>query len=270
MKFKIYAFIVCICALCMSMRAGAPVDDTFCGVRNKAFKSGEQINYTVYYAVAGLYVNAGTAVFSVTLERLNGRPVYHLKGVGKTNPSYDWIYKVRDLYESYIDTASLQPLKFVRDVNEGGYKKFQTITFNHNANTAVSDKGVFKVPDCVQDVLSAIYYARNINFNKYKPGDKIPFSMFLDDDVFNMYVRYLGKEEVKTKYGKFRAIKFKPLLIEGTLFSGGEKMTVWVTDDENKLPVRIESPIIVGSVKVDMMSYKNNRSPMTALIKMRD
>ncbi|MCU7547515.1 DUF3108 domain-containing protein [Chitinophagaceae bacterium LB-8] len=254
----------------MSMQAAAPLNDNFCGVRNKAFKAGEQIYYTVYYSVAGLYVNAGTAVFSATLERLNGNPVYHLKGEGRTNPSYDWIYKVRDLYESYIDTASLQPLKFIRDVNEGGYKKFETITFNHNANTAVTNKGVFKVPDCVQDVLSAIYYARNINFNKYKAGDKIPFSMFLGDDVFNMYVRYLGKEEVKTKYGRFRAIKFKPLLIEGTIFSGGEKMTVWVTDDENKIPVRIESPIVVGAVKVDMMSYKNSRYPITALIKMRD
>lgn len=270
MKFNIYAFIFIICAVCMSMQAAAPVDDNFCGVRNKAFRGGEQINYTVYYSVAGLYVNAGTAVFTTILDRLNGKPVYHLKGEGRTNPSYDWIYKVRDLYESFIDTASLQPLKFIRNVDEGGYKKFQTITFNHSANTAVTNKGVFKVPDCVQDVLSAIYYARNINFNKYKAGDKIPFSMFLDDEVFHMYVRYLGKEEVKTKYGKFRAIKFKPLLIEGTIFSGGEKMTVWVTDDENKIPVRIESPIVVGSVKVDMMSYKNSRYPITALIKMRD
>ncbi len=270
MKLNKYAFIFLIGSVCMSMQAEAPVNDEFCGLRNNAFRAGEQINYTVYYAVAGIYVNAGTAVFSAALDRLNGRPVYHLKGVGKTNPSYDWIYKVRDLYESFIDTATLQPLKFIRNINEGGYKKFQTITFNHNANTAVTNKGVFKVPDCVQDVLSAIYYARNINFNKYKAGDKIPFSMFLDDEVFNMYVRYLGKEEVKTKYGKFRAIKFKPLLIEGTIFSGGEKMTVWVTDDENKIPVRIESPIVVGSVKVDMMSYRNNRYPITALLKMRD
>jgi hypothetical protein len=269
MKFNKYAFIFLISILCMSMQATAPADE-YCGVRNRAFKGGEQINYTVYYSVAGLYVNAGTAVFSTTLDQLNGRPVYHIKGEGKTNPSYDWIYKVRDLYESFIDTASLQPLKFIRNVNEGGYKKFQTITFNHSANTAVTNKGVFKVPNCVQDVLSAIYYARNINFNKYKAGDRIPFSMFLDDEVFNMYVRYLGKEEVKTKYGKFRAIKFKPLLIEGTIFSGGEKMTVWVTDDENKIPVRIESPIVVGAVKVDMMSYKNSRYPITALIKMRD
>jgi Protein of unknown function (DUF3108) len=251
-----------------TIKAEAPSDE-FCGIRNTAFQAGEEISYTVYYAVAGIYIDAGTAVFTNNLERLNNKPVYHISGVGKTNPSYDWIYKVRDKYETYIDTATLQPLKFIRNVDEGGYKKYENITFNRNANTAVTSDGVFKVPDCIQDVLSAVYYSRNIDFSKYKPNDKIPFSMFLDDEVFNMYIRYLGKETVKTKYGKFRAIKFRPLLLKGTIFEGGEKMTVWVTDDQNHIPVRIESPIVVGKVKVDMMSSKNIRYPLTALIKLK-
>lgn len=241
----------------------------FCGIRNTTFEQGEQLIFNVFYNVAGVYVNAGTASFTNTLERMAGKPVYHVVGDGKTNPSYDWIYKVRDRYETYIDTASLQPLKFIRNVDEGGYKKYENITFNRTANTAVTTNGVFKVPGCVQDVVSAIYYARNINFNKYKPGDRIPFTMFLDNEVYNMYIRYLGKEDIKTKYGKFRAIKFKPLLIKGTIFEGGEKMTVWVSDDQNHIPVRIESPIVVGSVKVDMMSYKNLRYPLTSLKKVR-
>jgi Protein of unknown function (DUF3108) len=118
-------------------------------------------------------------------------------------------------------------------------------------------------------VLSAIYYARNINFDKYKPGDKIPFNMFLDDEVYNLYIRYIGKEVIKTRYGKFRSIKFKPMLIKGTIFEGGEKMTVWVSDDMNHIPLRIESPITVGSVKVDMMGYKNLRHPVTSMLNMR-
>ena len=93
--------------------------------------------------------------------------------------------------------------------------------------------------------------------------------MFLDNEVYNMYLRYLGKETVKTKYGKFKAIKFKPLLVKGTIFEGGEKMTVWVTDDGNHIPVRIESPISVGNIKVDMMSYKNLRYPLSSLVKFR-
>ena len=240
-----------------------------CTIKNTAFKAGEKVTMSVYYAVAGIYVDAGTATFSTTLENLNGRPVFHVVGEGRTNSSYDFLYKVRDKYESYIDTATMQTLKFIRNVNEGGYKKYQNVSFNKTANTAVSADGVFKVPECVQDVVSAVFYARNIDFSLLKPNDKITFSMFLDNEVYNMYIRYLGKEQIKTKYGKFNAIKFKPLLIKGTIFEGGEQMTVWVTDDQNRIPIRIESPISVGKIKVDMMGHENLRYPLTSLIRRR-
>lgn len=240
-----------------------------CGIKNTAFKAGEKVSYTVYYAVAGIYVNAGTATFTNTLETINNRPAYHIVGEGNTNSSYDWIYKVRDKYETYIDTSTLQALKFVRNVNEGGYKKYQNVTFNKTANTAVTNDGVFKVPECVQDVVSAVFYARNIDFSKLRVNDKIAFSMFLDNEVHQMYIRFLGRETVKTKYGKFNTIKFKPLLLKGQIFEGGEKMTVWVTDDANHIPVRIESPIVVGKVKIDMMSYENLRYPLDGLIRRR-
>jgi hypothetical protein len=243
--------------------------DEFCGIRNLAFQDSENITFNIFYAVIGIYINAGTANFTVTQKELNNRPVYHVIGSGTSNSSYDWIFKVRDKYETYIDTATLKPLKFVRDINEGGFKKYENITFNHQANTAVTTDGVFKVPNCIQDVLSSIYYARNIDFSKYKVNDKIPFTMFLDNEVYNLYIKYLGKEDVKTKYGKFHAIKFKPLVVKGTLFEGGEKMTVWVSDDANHIPLRIESPIVVGSVKVDMMQYRNLRYPLSSMISFR-
>ena len=243
--------------------------DDFCGIRNTTFKSGEQLTFKVFYTLAGVYVAAGEATFTTSLERMNNKPIYHITGDGKTYSFYDSFFKVRDRYESFIDTATLQPFKFIRNVYEGGYKKYENVTFNQTTNTAVSTDGVTKVPNCIQDVLSAIYYARNIDFDRYKVNDKIPFTMFLDNEVYNMYIRYLGKETIKTKYGKFRAIKFKPLLIKGTIFEGGEKMNVWVTDDQNHIPVRIESPISVGSVKVDMMKYINNRYPVTSLLSLR-
>jgi hypothetical protein len=190
-------------------------------------------------------------------------------GDGKSNPTYDWISKVKDRYESYVDTATLQPVKFVRDVHEGNHKKYETITFNRTANTAVTNEGVYKVPTCIQDVVSALYYARNINFSRYKPGDKITFTMFIDNEIHNMYIRYVGREDVKTKYGKFRAIKIKPLLIKGSVFEGGERMTAWITDDANRIPLRVETPIAVGSIKVDMMGYRNLRHPLTSLRKLR-
>ena len=256
-----------ICTLLLSKRLDAGSE--FCGLRNIAFQNGESITMKVFYTLAGMYIGAGEANFLVSLKKLDNKTVYHVIGDGKTYSFYDSFFKVRDRYESFIDTASLQPYRFIRNVYEGGYTKYQTVNFNHATNQAHTNDGVFNVPNCVQDVVSSMYYARNIDFNRYKPGDKIYFNMFLDNETYNLYIRYLGKETIKTKYGKFRAIKFKPLLVKGTIFEGGEKMVVWVSDDANKIPLRVESPISVGSVKVDMMSYRNLRYPLTSLVDVR-
>ena len=248
-----------------SLKAG----DEFCGIKNTAFVPGELITMKVYYNTMGLYIAAGEATFSVSLEKFNGRQTYHCVGIGKSYSFFDNFFKLRDRYETYIDTATMLPIKFIRDVNEGGHKIYNNVTFNHSAGTAVSTNGVYKISSCIQDVVSAMYYARNINFDKYKPNDKIPFDMFLDDEVNHLYLRYAGKETVKTRYGKFHSIKLKPLLIKGTMFEGGEKMNVWVSDDPNRLVLRVESPISVGSVKVDMMDYKNLKYPLTSLISTR-
>lgn len=246
-----------------------PNGDDFCGIKNTAFQPEESVTMKVFYSTIGMYIGAGEATFTTSLERFNGKTTYHCVGEGKSYSFFDNFFKVRDRYETYIDTATMQPIKFIRNVDEGGHKIYNNVTFNHSAGTAVSTNGVFKTPNCIQDVMSAMYYARNINFDKYKPGDKIPFDMFLDDEVYHLYIRYLGKETVKTKYGKFKAIKFKPLLVKGTMFEGGEKMTAWVSDDPNHLILRVESPIAVGSVKVDMYGYRNLRHPLTSLISVR-
>jgi hypothetical protein len=264
---KSITLIICVFLFGISL----PLKDggDFCGLPNQAFQASESITFKVYYTLAGVYIAAGEATFTVALEELGGKPVYHVTGAGKNYSFLDNFFKVRDKYESYIDTATLQPLKFIRNVSEGSYRKYENVSFNKTAHTAITNSGVFKTPDCIQDVLSTMYYARNIDFDKMKPGDKIPFSMFLDNQVYDLYIRYVGKETIKTKYGKFRAIKIKPLLIKGTIFEGGEKMTVWISDDANHIPVRVESPISVGSVKVDMMDFKNRRTPMSSLISPR-
>lgn len=261
------SFVMTISLLVISVRLCA--GDEFCSIRNTAFQNEETINYTIYYTVIGMYVNAGNATFTANIEKLANKPVYHLIGVGSSNPSYDWIFKVRDKYESYIDTANLKPQKFMRNIDEGGYRQTENVSFNSEKNTATTLKGNIAVPSCVQDVLSSIYYARNINFNSYRTNEKIPFTMFLDNNVYDLYIKYLGKEVIKTKYGTFNSIKFKPLLVKGTIFQGGENMSVWVTDDANHIPIRIESPITVGSIKVDMMDFKKLRYPMTSLLSRR-
>jgi Protein of unknown function (DUF3108) len=262
MRLFIIVFIMVLTGLSLPLKA----DNDFCGITNTAFRVGEALTYKVYYTVASIYFGAGEAVFTTALEHLNGKEVYHVVGEGSTYSFYDKFFKVRDRYESYIDTATLLPYKFIRNVNEGGYKIYENVSFVKSANTAVTSEGVYKVPSCVQDAISTMFYARNIDFSHLKPDDKIPFDMFLDRHVYHLYIRYLGKEIIRTKYARFRAIKFKPLLINGTIFQGGEKMTVWVSDDPNHIALRIEAPVTVGKVKVDLINYKNLRYPLSSLI----
>jgi hypothetical protein len=252
--------------ICSIFSISTYAQSEFCNSRNSAFAEGEQLYFKVWYNAGRIWIGAGEATFNVSLEQLNGKKVYHIVGDGKTLKSYEWFYKVRDKYESWVDVATMQPMKFVRNVNEGGFKIYNNVVFNQSIGQAVSTDGIFNVPKCIQDVLSAIYYARNINYDAYKPGSRIPFNMFLDDKVYNLYIRYIGKEKVVTRYGTFNTIKIAPLLIEGSIFKGGEKMLVWVSDDANHLPVRIDSPILMGSIKVDLMGFSKLRNPATSLI----
>lgn len=244
-------------------------NNEFCGIKNTSFQTGEIVTMKVFYNALNVYVGAGEASFTTSLERFNGKTVFHCVGEGHNYAFFDKFFKVNDRYESYIDTATMLPIKFVRNVDEGGYKIYNNVTFNQGSFTVVSNKGVFKTSKCIQDVVSSMYYARNINYDSYKPGDKIPFDMFLDDVVYHLYLRYMGKEIVKTQYGKFKAIKIKPLLIKGTMFEGGEKMTAWISDDPNRLLLRVESPVTVGNIKVDMFGYKNLRYPLSSLLSVK-
>lgn len=246
----------------LNQNESAPI----CGQPNTTFLSGEVIGMHIYYSVIGVYINAGSATFSVSSSNYEGHSVYHMVGYGQSNSKYDWIFKVRDRYESYVDQNTMLPIKFIRDVHEGKYARNQTANFDRATKLAKTSYGNFHITSCTQDVISAVYNIRNVNFDHYKVNDKISFDMFLGEDLYHMYVRYMGKEIIKTRLGSFHAIKIKPLLLKGNTFKGGEKMTAWISDDANRIPLRIESPLSVGSIKVDMMTYKNLRHPFSARI----
>jgi uncharacterized protein DUF3108 len=251
------------CLLMLSLRLLA--QNEFCSCRNTSFREEEKLTFRVFYNVGFVWINAGNAHFTTKTDEMNGHKVFHITGDGRTAKSYVF-YKVNDKYETYIDKETMLPMRFVRNVNEGGFKIHQDVTFNQKKGQAVSDKKNYPIPKCTQDVLSAIFFARNIDYNKYKPGDKIQFNMFLDNKVYNLYIKYLGKEKIDTKMGYYNAIKIAPLLIEGTIFKDGEKMIIWVSDDDNHVPLRVETPIVVGSIKVDLMDYENLRNPFSSII----
>ena len=247
-------------------------DMWLCNQPNNAYSSGEKIRYTIYYNVLGLYVNAGSADFTIQSTNWNGEDAYRFTANGRSNGKYDWIFKVRDKYESVVDTKTLLPYQFTRQINEGGYHTTEVVQFNQKGKTATSSKSTntFKTADCTYDVISAIYAARNISYANCQMNDKIFLNFFLDNELYPSYFKFLGRDVLQSKYGKFKVIKLAPLLIKGSIFKGGEKMVVWVTDDDNHIPVRIESPISVGSIKVDLMGYENLRHPLTSLIQLGD
>lgn len=239
-----------------------------CLIKNTAFKSGEELKYIVNYSWGLIWVEAGHATFTVKSERIGSLPVYHFIGEGSSFPKYDWFYKVRDKFESYSDSLELKPFRYIRNTSEGGNKVYNDNLFNFRklkvySNSVEKDNRIkrdsIQVDICTKDVLTMIYYARNLDFSKCKPDEKIPVSLFLDGKVYPLYIRYVGKEKVKTEFGTLDCIKFRPLLIEGTIFKGGDEMTVWVTDDKRRIPVYIETPIVVGSIKVRLVSIKNTQ-----------
>lgn len=218
-------------------------------------------------------MNAGEASFSVSQEDMNGKKAFHFVGTGSTYPKYDWFYKVKDKYESYADTLTLRPLRFKRDVAEGGNYIYDDYVFNQNKKVVYTFEkrnkkplktDSLKINDCTFDVITAIFYTRCVDFEKYKPNDTIPISFVLDGEVFNSYARYVGKEIIYNKtLGYVECIKFRPKLIQGSLFKGGEGMIVWVTNDKNRIPVYVETPILVGTIKVNLISYKNLKHPIS-------
>jgi len=248
-----------------------------CIVTNHTFKAGEQCTYQIYYNWGLLWVQAGEAVFSADLAKVNNRTVYHFTGYGATYSKYDWFYRVRDKYESFADTATLKPLRFAREVQEASTIYFDDYVFNQRKNKVYSSFRKYSesakldsvsITQCTNDVMTAIFYARCLDFTKFKAKDTIPITFVLGKEVFPTYIRYLGKETIENDtLGKVRCIKFKANLIAGTLFKGGEKMTVWVTDDENKIPVYVETEIFVGKIKVYLMKYKGLRNKMDCLVK---
>ncbi len=231
-----------------------------CSTTNTSFKSGETLKYKVGYKWGAINVTAGYATFNVSKTSYNGNPAYHLVGKGSSTKTFDRYFKVRDRYESFVSTKTLLPYQFIRQVDEGGYKTYNNVKFNRSSNSAKSTNGTYKTKSCVHDVISAIYLARNIDFGKMSVGKKTYIDLFLDDQNYHIYVKYLGKETIKTSLGKIKCRKITPQLIDGTVFDSKSTMYIWVTDDANQVPVRVKSSVSVGAVVVDLTGYSNLRN----------
>lgn len=267
-----------ICFLMVMMSVGytahAQSDDA-CVEDNLSYQAGEEVHYQVFYKWGLMNAHAGNVSFKCEETTYQDESAYHITAVGKTLSTYEWFYKVKDVYETWIDQATGLPLKFKRDVNEGGYRIAQEYTFDNpenqativksvvNGNTKISNKK-YDISQCAQDVLSAIYRCRNIDFKNKKNGDKIKLNFFIDGDMYNSQLTILARENVKTKMGTYKCVKFKATLVKGTIFEGDEELTVWATDDANKVPILIEAPIVVGRVRAVISGWSGLRNPISS------
>lgn len=234
-------------------------------VKNEAFTANEVLEYRVHYG----FMDAGEARLEVApdMKAMGGRTCYRVIGTGNSVGAFDWFFKVRDHYESYIDSEALVPWLFIRRIEEGGYSKSQNVSFNHFKSTATSEKKTVETPSHVQDLISALYYARTFDFANAAPGDTFLINTYLDDETYPLVIKYIGKETIKTQMGKFRCIVFKPYLASGRVFKEKEGMTVWITDDKNRIPVRAQADILVGSIKMDLKGYRGLSNPVALVEK---
>ncbi|WP_033369500.1 DUF3108 domain-containing protein [Hymenobacter norwichensis] len=238
--------------------------DALRSVPNNSFKRGEVLQYKVHYGL----INAAEATIEVSdeLHRVNDRTCFKATVTGRTTGSFDVFLRIRDTWRTYLDTTSILPQRFFRNIEENNYRRRETVDFDHQRDVAQMERhgkdknkvktGTYKVPDNVQDLVSGFYYLRTINYDQRRIGEVIRVQGFFDENVFVMDVVYKGRETVETKAGTVRAIKLVPKMPSNKLFKGENAISVYLSDDRNKIPVLIQAEMFVGAVKVDMYKYQ--------------
>jgi len=242
----------------------------FSSQKERAFDVGEWFKFRIHYGV----INAGYATLEVKEAVRNNKKVYHAIGKGYTTGMSRFFFKVDDTYESYFDKESGNPYQFVRKIDEGGYTKNQEGFIDQGTDKiTVKDyknkkEKIFVVPNNVQDIMSTFYYLRNHpTIDKMKVGESISVDMFFDDETTKFKLKYIGKEDISTKYGTIPTMIFRPLVQSGRVFKEEESLTVWISDDDNKIPVRIKASLAVGSIKADLDGFKGLKYPFTVKAK---
>jgi len=237
----------------------------FLGFSQNAFDNGERLKFRLSYSS---FLTAGYATLEVKNDFLKNKDVFHIVGKGKTSGMISWFFKVKDRYETYMYKENLLPYRFIRNIDEGGYTKNKEIYFDHKVKKALvinkkkKTQKTYNTKESVQDLLSSLYYLRNKDVSSLKTGDQLTLNMFFDEENVPMKLKFLGRESIKTKFGKINTLKFRPLVQSGRVFKEEESVTVWVSDDVNKIPLRIKASLAVGSLRADLHSYKGLANPI--------
>lgn len=230
------------------------------GQQESAFDKGEWFKFKMSYSG---WMKAGEATLEVFEDMIGDKSVFHVVGNGRTTGAVGWFFKVRDRYESYFDKEKLIPFRFVRDINEGGHTKNIEIIFDQDKNKAQifnkkhNKNSVVDIEPNVQDMVSMFYYLRNnLDVSDLKVNDEIQTTMFFDYENYGFKIKYLGVETIRTSFGKIKCFKFRPYVMAGRVFKEEESLTLWVSADRNKIPIRIKADLAIGSLRADLDAFK--------------
>jgi hypothetical protein len=243
----------------------------FRSVTNESFGKGERLEFKVHLGP----VNAAysTMAISDTVYQINGRPCYKISIEGNTTGFFDMFVRVRDVWGTYLDTQAILPQRFYRNIQENKYRKYEIVDFDHKNKKAIVTKldketkrptetKPFDISENSQDLVSGYYFLRTLDYSNRKEGEIISIPAFFDNEKYDFNVKYVGREEVRTKIGKINAIVLSPLMPSNSLFDGENAIQVWLSDDKNKIPLKVKAKMFVGSVEIDLLEAKNIKSPI--------
>ena len=232
----------------------------------KKFQRGEKLTYLAHYG----FIDAGEAVVSIDkkLHKINNKVCYNITVKGKTIGVFGWTTKVKDIWQSYIDTAELLPQQFYREIRENSYKLIETSIFDHidkkvkvaQIKNGKTENSVYDIPPFVQDLISSYYYLRTLNFNNFKEGDTIKMNAFFEDEVYNFNILFLGKERLTTKFGRINTFVMTPIMPHNSLFDGENSIKFWVSNDIHRIPLKVKAEMFVGAVEIDLTRYSGFKS----------
>jgi hypothetical protein len=209
-------------------------------------------------------IKVGSAEMKIEKQiKINGVSTFHIIGKGRTASFFDWFFKVRDVYETYLDTSKIRPVKFVRDIHEGGYEKKQQYIFKHSVGKVFWKDTSYVIFPTTQDMLSALFYARTFNKNDLLQKKSFFVPIFMDEENYSLEILYLKDEKVKTSFGEVNCMVFKPKMQEGRVFEDGEEMKIWISDDRNRLLIKVETQIWAGSIKAILVKHQGVKYPLS-------
>ncbi len=230
--------------------------------KEKVFQAGEELKYKVKYGI----LTAGEATVRVEDSELSfdNNAVFHLIGEGHTAGVFALFNKVRDRYDSYIDKEELTPYLYTEDIREGDYRRSDKARFYQDKRQVLTNENTLKCDSQTFDLVSAYFFARSLDLTEIKEGDMFSINYYLTNAISKIDITYVGKERIKTSLGDLNCLKFTPSIQPGRIFRKNSKLYLWVTDDGNRIPVKAEVEIVIGSVVIELISATGVKYPMTA------